>query len=177
MRITLNPKYCNNAELREFIDNIDRRFPQGALVQQGNRNTLRRFTLDGENMVVKHFGKPNIFNRVAYTFFRKPKGVRAYDYAFRVISAGFNTPTPVAYIERRTGGLVADSYFISTECPYTRRFYEFGNARISDCEDIVRAFVRATAVFHQAGMLHRDFSPEIFCLTKLKGNGNSLSWI
>ncbi len=169
MRITLNQKYCSNAELREFIDNIDSRFPQGALVQQGHRNTLRRFTLGGENMVVKHFGKPNIINRIVYTFLRKPKGVRAYEYAFRVISAGFNTPTPVAYIERRIGGLVADSYFISTECPYTRRFYEFGDASISDCEDIVRAFVRATAAFHQAGMLHRDYSPGNILFDNVEG--------
>lgn len=159
MKTTVNPIYAQNGELLEFMHCIDSEFASGTLVQQGNRNTLRRFTLGGADVVVKHFGRPNPFNRLVYSFLRKPKGLRAYEYAFRVRNAGFDTPEPIAYLERRRMGLVADAYFISTECPYKRRFYEFGNARVEDCEDIVRAFARVAAAFHEAGMLHRDFSP------------------
>ena len=158
-RVTVNPEYAGNRELRGFIAGIDRLFPSGELVQQGSRNTLRRFTVGGMRVVVKHFGKPNPFNRIVYSFLRKPKGVRAYEYAFRVRGAGFDTPEAIAYIERRSCGIIADSYFISAECPYTRRFYEFGDAVAEDFADIIRAFTRRTAQFHEAGMLHRDFSP------------------
>ena len=78
MKVIVNPKYENSRALRDFINNVDRRFPSGKLVQQGSRNTLRTFEIEGQGMVVKHFGTPNAFNRVVYSLFRKPKGVRAY---------------------------------------------------------------------------------------------------
>ena len=169
MKVIVNPKYENSRALRDFINNVDRRFPSGKLVQQGSRNTLRSFEIEGQGMVVKHFGTPNAFNRVVYSLFRKPKGVRAYEYAFRVRNAGFDTPEPIAYMERRSFGLVSDAYFISSQCPYSRRFYEFGNADAKDIEDILRAFTRRTAQFHEAGMLHRDFSPGNILFDKVDG--------
>lgn len=159
MKVIINPKYSSNAALRDFVGGIDGLFPVGELVQKGSRNTLRRFNIAGIPVVVKHFGRPNVFNRLVYSFLRKPKGERAYRYAFRVRAAGFDTPEAIAYVERRRRGLVADAYFVSAECPYKRRFYEFGDADVSGCEDIIREFARRTAAFHEAGMLHRDFSP------------------
>mgnify|MGYP002516013491 FL=1 len=168
-RVTVNPEYAGNRELCDFIAAIERNFPSGELVQQGSRNTLRRFTVGGVRIVVKHFGRPNPLNRIVYSFLRKPKGVRAYEYAFRVRNAGFDTPEAIAYIERRSCGIIADSYFVSAECTYTRRFYEFGNAVAEDFADIIRAFARRTAQFHEAGMLHRDFSPGNILFDKVDG--------
>jgi serine/threonine protein kinase len=153
----------------QFAEGIAGEFPAGELVQQGSRNVLRRFAVGGRNLVVKRFGRPNAVNRVAYTFLRKPKGQRAYEYALRMLGAGFDTPEPVAYIEYRRWGMVSDSYFVSAECTYSRRFYEFGNADVRDCEDIVRAFARYAAAFHEAGMLHRDFSPGNILFDKVDG--------
>lgn len=160
LRTTIHPSYSGNPAMREFVAAISERFAEGELVQQGSRNTLRRFRIGDTSVVVKHFGVPNAVNRVAYTFLRKPKGVRAYLYALRLRAAGFDTPAPIAYVERRRGGLIADSYLITEECPYRRRFYEFGDAERSDeSEEIVRAMVRRAAALHMAGILHRDFSP------------------
>lgn len=170
MKVMFNSRYSSNAALRDFVDGIDKLFPAGELVQKGNRNTLRRFNIVGMPVVVKHFGRPNVVNRLVYSFLRKPKGERAYRYAFRVRAAGFDTPEAIAYVERRQWGLVADAYFVSTECPYTRRFYEFGDADINDCEDIIRAFTRRTAAFHEAGMLHRDFSPGNILFDRVDGS-------
>lgn len=160
LRTTIHPSYSGDSAMREFVAAIDERFAGGELVQQGSRNTLRRFLIGGKTVVVKHFGVPNALNRLAYTFIRKPKGVRAYLYALRLRAAGFDTPAPIAYVERRRGGMIADSYLITEECPYRRRFYEFGNAeRSRESEEIVRAMVRRAAALHEAGILHRDFSP------------------
>ncbi len=170
MKVIVNPVYASSQSMLQFVGGIADKFLVGELVQQGSRNVLRRASIDGRNFVVKRFGRPNAVNRVAYTFFRKPKGQRAYEYALRMLDAGFDTPDPVAYIEFRCFGLISDSYFVSAECPYSRRFYEFGNADIKDCEDIVRAFARYAAAFHEAGMLHRDFSPGNILFDKVDGD-------
>ena len=171
-KIVINPAYEGLDSLRDLVKAIDERFPEGDLIQKGSRNELRRLALDGVEggrVVVKHFGRPNPINRVAYTFLRAPKGVRAYRYALRVREAGFDTPAPLAYVEHRRGGLVADSYLVSTECPYSRRFYEFGDADASSARDIIRAFTRRTAAFHAAGMLHKDFSPGNILFDRVDG--------
>ena len=58
---------------------------------------------------------------------------------------------------------------MSTECPYSRRFYEFGDADASSARDIIRAFTRRTAAFHAAGMLHKDFSPGNILFDRVDG--------
>ena len=156
LKILINPDY---GYMRPFVENIGAAFSGGVLLQKGHRNTLRTFTVHDTEFVVKQFGKPNLFNRIVYSLIRKPKGLRAYEYAFRIQAAGFDTPTPVAYVEKRHMGLIGHSYFISTRCPYGRRFYEFGDADPEKCRIIVQAFARYAAAMHEVGILHRDFSP------------------
>ena len=115
LKILINPDY---GYMRPFVENIGAAFSGGVLLQKGHRNTLRTFTVHGTEFVVKQFGKPNPFNRIVYSLIRKPKGLRAYEYAFRIQAAGFDTPTPVSYVEERHMGLIGHSYFISTRCPY-----------------------------------------------------------
>lgn len=165
-KILINPDYEN---LRSFAENIEHTFNTGRLLQKGNRNTLRIFTENGTELVVKQFGRPNILNRIVYSFIRKPKGLRAYEYAFRVNRAGFETPAAVAYVERRCFGIIGTSYFISLRCPYGRRFYEFGDADPDSCRDIVQAFAQYAAELHEAGILHRDFSPGNILFDNIEG--------
>lgn len=76
-----------------------------------------------------------------------------------LLEKGFETPVPIAYVEERKFGLIAHSYFISKQSPYRRNFYEFGNADVNYCRDVIISFARYTANLHQAGILHRDYSP------------------
>ena len=155
MKLILNPAY---ESLRGYLMNIDFHFAEGALIHQG-RNSIRLCQIEGQPLVIKQYAIPSLPNRMAYTFLRSPKGLRAFLYPQRLIQAGFESPEPVAYIEKRKFGLLERSYFISTPCPYTRRFYEFGNADVRNCKDILTAFARYTARLHQAGIMHLDYSP------------------
>lgn len=155
-RILVSPRY---EYLRPFAEGIDAAFGGGELVQKGRRNVLRAFTAQGTEVVAKRFGRPNVLNSVAYSFFRKPKGLRAYEYAFRIQAAGFSTPDPVAYVEFRRFLIISRSYYISLRCPYRRRFYEFADADPESCRGIAEAFARYAAAMHGSGVLHRDFSP------------------
>lgn len=131
---------------------------QGESIHEG-RNSIKLFDTPYGEWNVKRYHLPALFNRVIYSFFRKPKGLRAFIYSMRVLESGFETPRPVAYIEERRRGLIGLSYFISEQSPYSRRFYEFGNAKVTECKDVLAAFARFTARLHEAGIYHRDYSP------------------
>lgn len=153
------------AEVEHIINQFDR---AGDTVHDG-RNTIKSFDTPRGRWNVKRYHRPSFFNRFVYTLLRQPKGLRAFTYPERVLTAGFETPAPVAYVEQRRSGLLDYSFFISEQCPYCRRFYEFGNARVDDCRDIVKDFARFTAGLHEAGIYHRDYSPGNILFDRVDG--------
>lgn len=156
MKIILNPSY---EYLREYLADIDSHFEnEGEEIHHG-RNSIRICRTGGMELNVKRYAVPRWPNRLIYSFFRSPKGLRAFRYPAVMREKGIETPEPVAYIEERCGGLIGKSYFVSRQCPYSRRFYEFGDKPVEECADIVKAFARFTASVHEAGIMHLDYSP------------------
>ena len=102
MRVIIHPDYCN---LTDFINQLPATFDQhGELLYQG-RNTVKRYDVDGLQVVVKRYKHPNIYQRIAYTFFKSSKTERAYKYAALLRSMGVDSPHEVAYIEANRHGL------------------------------------------------------------------------
>ncbi|MBP3228344.1 MAG: tyrosine protein kinase [Bacteroidaceae bacterium] len=156
MKLILNPHYAN---LRSALDNLDEAFAEGTSLRE-KRNSIRVCRLGGLELNVKRYHAPRPLQAAIYTFLRKPKGLRAYEHAALIAAAGVETPEAVAYVERRSGGLLAESFFISLQCPYTRRFYEFGGRAVdNEVRDVATAFARMTAHLHEARLLHLDYSP------------------
>lgn len=155
--ILLAPDYKDRQ--REVEEIVCRFNTDGHTVHQG-RNSIKDFPAGTEVWNVKRYHRPSCLNRVVYSFFRQPKGLRAFTYPARVLEAGCETPRPVAYVEERNFlGLIGYSYFISEQCTYRRRFYEFGDARAEDCAGILTAFAGFTARMHERGIYHCDYSP------------------
>lgn len=164
--IIINPAY---EYLRGFIESLPVRFENEGETIYASRNIIKVMSADGLELNVKRYGIPAFFNRIIYSLFRTPKGKRAYIYPQRLLSKGFETPTPVAYIEQKVGGVIGHSYFISLQVPYRRKFYEFGDADVNTCRDIVIAFARYTAALHEAGIMHKDYSPGNILFDELDG--------
>ena len=76
-----------------------------------NRNVVEMVNLQGSPFVVKRYKEPNWLNRVVYTWLRKSKARRAYEYALRLLDEGVETPAPVAYIEIKRGRLFSVGIF------------------------------------------------------------------
>lgn len=156
MKTIINPAYEG---MRDFIESLPGRFDkEGTLIHDG-RNKIRVFDVDGVQLNVKRYHRPAPLNRFVYSFLRKPKGLRAYEYPARLAAAGIETPEPVAYIEEREGRMITDSYFVSIQCPYGNAMYGFGNADPESCREFIGAFARFIAKAHEAGILHLDLSP------------------
>lgn len=156
--LILNPQYMH---LEEFVKNLPSVFDSTGVILQDARNTIKVIEHEGIRYNVKRFRKPIFINRVVYTFFRKSKGYKAYFNAIEVIKRGFKTPTPIAYLELKSAGLIDYSYFVSLQLD--ENIQELRNYYFTKLDNQVDTFVIAslakyTAQLHKSEILHMDYS-------------------
>lgn len=165
MRIVVHPKY---ESLRAWLEELPSAFVQQGEVIYEERNQIRRMDVDGLAVVVKRFHKPALANRIVYSFFRKPKAVRAYENALELLKRGVATPEPVGYVLCGKG-LLEESYLVTLRSKFEHTFYDFRDGIIAGKEDLIAAFARYVAQVHDAGVLHKDLSPGNILYGKEKG--------
>jgi hypothetical protein len=156
MKMVVNPAYSH---LTSFIESIPDFFDKEGKTIYDERNRIKVFDAGSEKIVVKSFKIPLFFNRIIYTCFRPSKAERSYKYALELIERQINTPQPVAYIERRKNGLLADSYYISIYKEYPGILRELRYHTLDEKKDLVNAFVRFTVDIHEKDVFPLDYSP------------------
>jgi len=91
--------------------------------------------------------------------FRRSKAARAWRGALALVEAGLETPAPVAFLERRRGGFVVESYYLAERveaAPEIRGlFRELPDA---DLDPLLAALASTVAGAHARGIVHRDLS-------------------
>lgn len=144
------------SHLEKFICSLPDSFPHKGEKLHDGRNKVKRFRIAREWVVVKKFKRPNIVQKIVYTFFKSSKAERAYLFAEKLRGMGINTPHEIGYIEIRRKGLLDESYFISTQCSYAAL------SQILDGEDFSRKAADALAGYlvelHEKGILHGDLN-------------------
>lgn len=156
MKIIINPEY---SFLIDFINNLPASFSSEGEIIYNERNVLKRYQVEGVDMIVKSFKVPILINKIAYSFFRKSKARRSYEYALEILKRGGNTPAPIAYIEEYRNGLLYHSYYISIFNAKAVTVRKYMDGSTMHVEDIWRSFVRFTINNHRCGILHIDYSP------------------
>ncbi len=156
-----------------FIESLPDIFERDGVTLWQARNVVKRFSVDGEEIVVKHYKSPNAVQRIAYSFFRPGKAKRAYCYADEMLKRGIYTPAPVAYIEVYRHGLLNDSYFLSTVTDYKPLF-----PVLVDTPDYDTSLAEAAAIFmaslHAKEVLHGD--PNLNNILYKQNPGKSVSF-
>ena len=116
------------------------------------RNTLR--LTDG--VVVKQFATPNLLRGLWYGLLGKSKARRSYEYAQRLSGL---TPAPIAYREERVMGVLRESWYACRQSACTHTFNELiGAPDHPNRQTILAAIGRFTAILHQRGIVHQDYS-------------------
>lgn len=130
---------------------IETLFNEAPNVLKTGRNELR----ETAGIVIKSFAIPRGWRRLMYSFFRKSKARRSYEYAMEL---GELTPAPISYKEVRNGHLLTRSYYACKQsvCPFT--FKDLRNPAFPDRERHLKAIGRFAAMLHERGVLHPDFS-------------------
>lgn len=138
---------------------------------EGGRNIIKIVRLDDLKVNIKAFKIPNIFNQIAYNFFRKSKAQRSFEYAERLIDLEVGTPRPLAYFEYKTNLFFKKSFYISEQLDCDLTYRELINDfNYPDYDNILRAFTRFTYSLHEKGIQFLDHSPGN---TLIKKNGEN----
>lgn len=153
MKIVIHPEFV---DVSDFVRKLPQSFEQEGEWLHDGRNKVKRYRVKGKEMVVKRYKRPNMIQKIAYTFFKKSKAERAYLFAGMLRERGFNTPHEVAYIEQKKNGMLQDSYFVSLHCDYPPLSESLWK------QDFNRQTADALAAYlvrlHQKGVLHGDLN-------------------
>jgi len=151
----INPKYAQ--EFTDFLKNIKEHFSNNNNTIHKARNEIKVLKYAQEKVVVKAFKIPHFLNRIVYSFFRKSKARKSYEYSVKISEF---TPKPIGYIEFYKNRLLHQSYFVSEHFDYDFTIREpLLEKDFPQREAIFRAFARFTLKLHNAHIFHNDYSP------------------
>lgn len=175
MKEQLNPLYSG---LNDLLGHIREYFRDNGETIYKIRNEIKDIAYGDCKLNVKSFRIPSPFNRIIYSYFRKSKAERSYEYAMRLEKMGVLTPTPVAFKEYYRGGLISDSYYISVSYPYDFTMRDVLEDRTDQKREILEQFaVYCWKVLHRNGVFHLDLSPGNILIRKVDAVGYEFSLI
>lgn len=150
-KFIVNPKY---KFYTKFVEKLPQIFEtEGSIIYDG-RNMVKVYEEKGEKLVVKRYKRPMLHQRIDYTFLRKSKARRAYEYALRLKELGIDTPEAIACVEEHKFGLFRTGYFVSTICTDP----ELKILRETPDEKLIDAFAAFVVRMHERGVLHGDLN-------------------
>ena len=152
MKTIINPKYNGYSDIIMAIPINFNRNDFGDIIRL-RRNHIKK--LDNK-FVIKKYVKMTFANRLIYSFIRKTKARRAYEYTNKLRLLGVNTPDEVAYIEIKKWGILIDSYFISifNNTKSMEDIFECGAS--NNTINIVKSYVKFLVNIHKKGIVHND---------------------
>lgn len=145
---------------RSYVESIPQTFDSAGETIRCVRNHIKVFEVDGKRINVKKYTiPPYFFNCFIYVLFRDPKAKRHYDYALRLKSLGFDSPTPIGYYLEKKGLLLSHCYLATEQkddiYPLSDLKYFYDSI---STEDILSEFGRYTAMLHNKGVFHGDYT-------------------
>ena len=158
VRYYVNKDY--EERLHSLVESIaDRGVPVEADCVFSGRNRIYRLDYDGLKLSIKAFRKPSFPNKFVYTNIRKSKARRSFENAEEMLRRDIPTPLPLAWIEKKKCGSLAESYYICEHSPYEHnlRFWETWDEVERD--DVLQAYAKLLLKIHNKGIQHHDLSP------------------
>lgn len=154
IEVVINPDY---KYLIDFIYNIPKETYKYDKVFKNDRNSVKKATVNGVQLVIKRYKVPNLIQRFIYTFFRKSKAQRSYEYASRLNKKGVKTANSIAYIEMNKNRLFHTGYYVSEFLDYTL-LDEIKNYDYETKSEILKELAKFTIRQHQLGIFNKDYN-------------------
>jgi serine/threonine protein kinase len=152
----ITPKYADT--FSKYLVHLRENFNLNGGTIHKARNELKAIEYKnfGE-VIVKSFRIPQLFGKIIYSFFKKTKAQKSYEYALRI---GKFTPKPIGYIEFYRFFLLRESFFVSEKFDYDFTIREpLLDTNFQDRSAVFKAFAHFTWQLHEKGIFHDDYSP------------------
>ncbi len=157
----------SNEDIRKLIESFD---DASDLIYKG-RNTIKTLQFKSRKVAIKSFKSPSFINKIIYSYFRKSKAKRSYEYAQKLKTKKIGTPQPIAFVEEYDfWGLNRSFYiseFIDAQLTY-RELVEEPN--FPNHETILRQFTHFCFQLHENGIEFLDHSPGNTLITQISEN-------
>lgn len=154
MKVHIHPDYLKH---KSFIRNIPSGNYEVEEVYCNKRNTVERVRIGDSFFVVKRYKRPTLANCVIYTWFRKSKARRSFEYAERLLKEGVATAEPIAYIEIKKHGFFHTGYFISEFIPHPT-LNKIEDLSQEDLDLAKGDFIQFTANLHKRNIIPLDYN-------------------
>lgn len=146
--------------LEKWVKNLPVNFSSEGISIFKDRNEVKIFEEQGLRLNVKSFKVPHLINRFAYVYLRGSKAARSYQNAIRLLSAGAQTPAPVAYVECISMGVLSESFYVSMNYEHDFTLRDVLDDLVPDKQNILIQWVSFTYIhLHKNGIFHLDYSP------------------
>ena len=144
-----------STDYKPFAEEIERYFSQSSIVLQDDRNTIKEVEFNNIVFVVKSYKVPNAINSFIYTYLKKSKAWRAYEYGLKI--AKF-TPKVIARIEYFQP-LLGKSYLICEKFDADFNMQAPLFKQHPDKDTILKQFAEFVFNLHKDNIIHHDLSP------------------
>jgi len=126
---------------------------EGTLIGSDKRNAIKYFEVEGEKINVKSFKQPNLFNKIIYSYFRKSKARRSFEFAKILQQNGFGTPEPIAYLENFDWIGLTTSFYFSRQLDHVFMFREaIFDVNFENRELITKKYTQFFFNLHEKGI-------------------------
>jgi tRNA A-37 threonylcarbamoyl transferase component Bud32 len=126
------------------------------------RNVIKSYHLKttdntSKEVIVKRYKRPNPFQRIVYSFFRKSKAERSFFNAQELRNRGVETPHEIAFIEQKKHLLLEYGYYIS-ESIYDPPIEKELILPADFNKNMAESFANYAVQLHAKGILHHDLN-------------------
>ena len=153
----INPVFSSNSQLVDLMTNIHSRFEScGEVVFKNKRNLIKSYNIDGlGTVVVKRFRVMNVFQKLFYTFKGTSKARNAFHNGCAMQQFNISTPTPYAYAEVKSCGLLSYCYYA---CSFTdsKPIVNWLDKPLN--RDLIGSLAQYLVGMHTCGLVHHDMN-------------------
>ncbi len=144
-----------HTDYQPLVDKIEYYFAQSDIVLHDARNIIKEVDFNNEMLVVKSYKQLSWFRGFIYTYLKKSKAWRAYEYGLKITEF---TPKVVARIEYFQP-LLTKSYLICYKCEADFNMQAPLFKDHPEKQIIFIKFAEFIYQLHQNNILHQDLSP------------------
>jgi len=116
-------QFCQGGDPGNLVERMDKLMAAGELFKDSNSSYISRFTWNKTDIVAKRYNHRGLIHSLRHTI-KRSRGRRSWLNGHRFAVLEVPTPRPLAYIEKRKGPFVWESYIL-TEYVEGRKFYYF----------------------------------------------------